>query len=455
MKTTQNASGLVLGYGADGAPYRFDMDGHVVTVATQDSGKMSASILPNVVGHDGPVVMLDNRGRAHALLREQGRLPENAVLVGPSGVSINILGDCEPLAPGCAHALGVLANAILLSTGKREPGDGFKDTIARRVFVALHMGERLLDPSCFATVRTLDAIQTSPDVLFERLLALRGELAPIAEARRTLEGRVRCLRDDLREVLPSRITREFVLKRLDETLEGSPTGQAAEIVVAAIDSFIGEGCGHVWRSVVSSLQAAVETFRGARHLLGGVRPSELTDRKVFVQCDPERPWIAAAAMAAFADAHRAERRRGDKPGKALFVVPDQAMYPSPDAVTHMTFDGRGTGVVVWSFVHRAVDGTPVERALLSANAVVQVLGTAREADDAAVTAMIDDALDPRRSVRAGRVAARMPVPPLPTRIGRLVGTLRGVGDYKKPGCCTVIFREGGVVNLRRLDADRA
>nr|WP_238396122.1 type IV secretory system conjugative DNA transfer family protein [Xanthomonas fragariae] len=127
---------------------RFRYIGHVVTVAPNGSGKGIGQVIPNLLDYPGSCLVLDVKGENAAVTARARRDLGQAVhVVDPFGITgqpsagFNVLDRLDLGTPDCVSESAILADALVIASGKNQEGADHWDESAKNLLqgVMLHV----------------------------------------------------------------------------------------------------------------------------------------------------------------------------------------------------------------------------------------------------------------------------------------------------------------------------
>ncbi|WP_234421273.1 type IV secretory system conjugative DNA transfer family protein, partial [Xanthomonas fragariae] len=119
---------------------RFRYIGHVVTVAPNGSGKGIGQVIPNLLDYPGSCLVLDVKGENAAVTARARRDLGQAVhVVDPFGITgqpsagFNVLDRLDLGTPDCVSESAILADALVIASGKNQEGADHWDESAKNL----------------------------------------------------------------------------------------------------------------------------------------------------------------------------------------------------------------------------------------------------------------------------------------------------------------------------------
>lgn len=298
-------------------PVLLNGEGHLVTIAPTGSGKGRSCIIPALLRHDGPVIVIDPKGENAAVTaRHRRAMGQQVVVLDPIGISGEPSGSLNPLDlidPASADAVdlaGMFANAMI--DANRDPENTYWYQRAQQLLIGLILHVSALpEPGAktFATIRQLLA----------GLVAEQGnQNTPIRD-----------------------------------TIMVSPHPEA-RLAGSILQSSAAEGLG----SILSMTQHGVDFLRGTQ--VENATGSSSFDLQAVTRGDPFtlylvlpphmleshgqvlRLWIMALMSLI-------TRRRGRPKKSTLFILDEAAQLGTLPQLRQAITLLRGYGVQVWSF----------------------------------------------------------------------------------------------------------
>lgn len=155
--------------------------GHVVTVAPTGAGKGIGAVIPTLLEHPGSALVIDPKGENSAVTaRARRELGQRVFVVDPFGVtdqggaSCNVLDRLDLSTPDCVSESAVLADSLVVVSGKKAGGDDHWDESAKTLLQGLMLHVVGLDDPERRTLGEVRRLLTASE---DTLLELLAEMA--------------------------------------------------------------------------------------------------------------------------------------------------------------------------------------------------------------------------------------------------------------------------------------
>ncbi|MCB2077675.1 MAG: type IV secretory system conjugative DNA transfer family protein [Novosphingobium sp.] len=308
-------------------PVLLDGEGHLITIAPTGSGKGRSCIIPALLRHDGPVIIIDPKGENAAVTgRRRREMGQQLVVLDPMGLtgsetgSLNPLDLIDPEAADAVDLAAMFANAMI--DGSEDPRNTYWYQRAQQLLIGLIL---------HATTNTDPAKRTFSEIrhMLSRLVA---EQTPQGQAGGASSRRAMPMRNEILR---------------------SPHPEA-RLAASILQSTSDQGLG----SILSMTQDGVDFLRGP--LVDKATSTTSFDLAAVTRGDPLsiylvlpphmleshgrllRLWVMALLSLI--------TRRRSKPERSTLLILDEAAQLGSlpqlrQAITLL----RGYGVQAWSF----------------------------------------------------------------------------------------------------------
>ena len=294
-------------------PILFDGEGHLITIAPTGSGKGTGCIIPALLRHPGPVIVIDPKGENYAVTarrrREMGHeviLLDPVGLTGEAGNTLNPLDIVDIDHPSSVDEIAALAGALW--PGEMHAGDMFWRSRGNQLLLGL----------------ILHLLYDHPP-----------EMRTFAEVRRLV---ARALAS------PSDVLDAMRASRHPEAVQIASVLQIpAEETLGGIVSFAQEGVSFFRGQLVHDTTAATDfdlgaITRGAPVSIYLVLPPHMLESHGRLL----RLWITVMMIAV-------SRRRGRPKHATLFILDEAAQLGALPQLRQAITLMRGYGLQTWSF----------------------------------------------------------------------------------------------------------
>ena len=180
-ETLRHPAGPLLGT-LDGLPLRYAGEGHILTVAPTRSGKGVGSVIPNLLDHEGSVLVTDPKGENYAVtaqwrckaLGQTIHAFDPFDLVGGTA-TFNPLELIDPSSSDAVDDARLIADMLVLHAERHDGEQSFWNEEARGVLTGLVLHVAANAPPELRTLTTVRALLTLPPDQFEILLAIMAD----------------------------------------------------------------------------------------------------------------------------------------------------------------------------------------------------------------------------------------------------------------------------------------